>query len=219
MKKGCLVVVAVIAVLAVLAVLSSRTELSRIDYTKVPRRASWQLTSRVVESLGLEPGDRVADIGAGDGYFVFPLADAVGPQGRVYAVDVEDELVKDLEEKAREKGYENVEAVLGEYGDPLLPDQEIDLVLLVNTYHHIDDRQAYFARLKADLAADGRVAIVEMRADLTGFARWIAHPDHWTPVDVMYEEMEEAGYLREESFDFLPVQSLEIFSDGASQDR
>ncbi len=203
---------AVIVVLAVAAVLSSRTEFARIDYTQVPRRAAWQHTSRVVESLELEPGDRVADIGAGDGYFVFLLADAVGPEGRVYAVEVEPELVEKLEEKVREKGYTNVEVVLGEFGDPLLPDQAIDRILLVNTYHHIDDRQDYFARLRTDLAEDGRVAIIEMRSDLNGFARWIAHPEHWTPVDVLHSEMRAAGYQREKSFDFLPVQSLEMFS-------
>lgn len=217
-KGGCLTGVAVV-VLGFIAYWSSRAELSRLDLSRVPTRAAWQLTDRVVEGLSLEPGDVVADLGAGGGYFTFPLADAVGPEGRVYAVDVDEGVVRELEEKVRERGYSNVEVVLAELDDPLLPDGEVDLVFLCNTYHHIDGRVAYFSRLETDLRDDGRVAIVEVRADFGGFARLLAPRSHSTAKETVVSEMEEAGYVGVEGFDFLPIQSFEIFARASGSSR
>lgn len=200
------------AAVLVLILMTSWTELAKLDYARIPTRAVWQLPTQVVESLGLEPSARVADIGAGDGYFVFPLADAVGPGGRVYAVEVEEQKVERLRSKVERKGYSNVEVVLGEFGDPLLRDQEIDLVFLCNTYHHIDERSEYFSRLYSDLRSEGRVAVVDTRDDLGGIARLFAHPGHWMSGDDLRQEMAAAGYRPESRFEFLPVQLFEIFA-------
>jgi ubiquinone/menaquinone biosynthesis C-methylase UbiE len=188
--------------------------LSKLDYTKLASRAGWQHPDRVVESLEIRPGSRVADIGAGDGYFIPYLADAVGPEGTVYAVEVDPEKVEALETRVREEGRRNVVVVSGEFADPLLPDAGVDLVFLVNTYHHIEDRPAYFSRLKADLREPGRVAIIDMRDDLTGILRLFATDGHWTRLESMREEMEQAGYRPAASFEFLPVQSFEVFEPG-----
>ena len=115
----------------------------------------------MIALLGIGPGDRVADLGAGGGYFTFRLAEAVGESGRVYAVDVDDDMVDYLTQQARERGAANVAVVRGEFEDPKLPDGEIDLLFTCNTYHHIADRSAYFRRVLVDLAPSGRVAIVE----------------------------------------------------------
>jgi ubiquinone/menaquinone biosynthesis C-methylase UbiE len=152
----------------------------------------------------------VADIGAGDGYFTFLLAEAVGPTGKVYAVEVYEEAVDTLEDKAAERGHTNVVAVLGELDDPLLPEGEIDLVFLCNSYHHIDDRTAYFGRLRRDLEPRGRVAIIDLR--VSRLIRLLGHADHWTPRETVQEEMSAAGYRREEELDFLPLQNFLIFS-------
>jgi len=85
--------------------------LTKLDYSKLASRAGWQHPDRVIESLEIRPGSRVADIGAGDGYFVPYLSHAVGPEGRVYAVDVDPEKVEALEKRIREEGYPNVIAV------------------------------------------------------------------------------------------------------------
>ncbi|MDX1385754.1 MAG: methyltransferase domain-containing protein, partial [Thermoanaerobaculia bacterium] len=108
-----------------------------------PGRDGWQQPARVVEALGLEPGDRVADVGSGSGYFTLRLAAAVGPEGRVYAADVDEEMNDYLRERLREEGVVNVEVIDAQYGDPLLPDGSIDLVFSSNTFHHMEGRPEY----------------------------------------------------------------------------
>jgi ubiquinone/menaquinone biosynthesis C-methylase UbiE len=181
----------------------------RMDLGKLGSRAAWQLPDRVLDSLRIQSGDRVADVGAGDGYFTFRLATAVGPPGRVYAVEVDDALVAKLEQKAREAGHANVVVVRGEYADPLLPDGAVDLVLVCNTYHHIEDRVTYFDRLRGDLAEGGRVALIDLKATFL-VALFTPH-GHWTTVETMREEMGQASYVLVEELDYLPAQSFVVF--------
>ena len=168
----------------------------------------------VVASLGLTPGDVVADIGAGKGYFVPWLSRAVGPEGRVYAVEVDDEKVAKLESRVAEEGLANVKVVRGEFHDPKLPDGEIDLVFSCNTYHHIEERLTYFTRLRVDLSPDGRVAHLDERDDIRGILRLFQSRGHWTNVEEMRREMQEAGYHGTRSFGFLPTQNFEVFAVG-----
>jgi len=194
---------------AVLA-LTGCSAVTKIDYWHLFSRSGWQHPDRVIAELQLQPGDQVADIGAGSGYFTFRLADAVGPTGHVYAVDVDEEIVRDLEEAAREGGYSNVTAVLGEFGDPLLPDGEIDLVFLCNTYHHIDEQVAYFDRLRVDLKPAGRVVIVEPKGIF--LVRRLLPSHHWSNADELRQQMATAHYRHLQGFDYLPLQSFEIFT-------
>ncbi len=171
-------------------------------------RDSWQQPERVIETLDLAPGDFVADVGAGGGYFTFDLAEAVTPVGRVYAVDVDANMTEYLSDRIAKDGIENVDVVLGEFGDPLLPDGEIDLLFTSNTYHHLHDRIAYFRRVRSDLTRDGRVAILELN-DSSWFPRWFGHH---TPMETIEAEMREAGYTLDASFDFIDRQHFAIFS-------
>jgi arsenite methyltransferase len=171
-------------------------------------RDGWQQPERVIAALGLEPGDRVADLGSGSGYFTLHLANAVGPEGRVYAVDVDEEMNEYLRERVRQAGAANVEIVLGRFDDPLLPDGGIDLVLTVDTYHHIDDRPAYFRELQRDLAPGGRVAVIDYDGRKGWFVRWMGHS---TPRDLLLREMDEAGYEVAEEHDFIDRQSFVVF--------
>ena len=172
-------------------------------------RDSWQQPERVIEALGLKPGDRVADLGAGSGYFTLRLAQAVGPTGKVYAVDVDEGMNDYLRKRVNDAGLDNVEVILGEFEDPLLPDGEIDLLLTVNTYHHIQERPSYFRTVQADLASDGRVAIV----DFDGRKGWLVRlMVHSVPKQEMVGEMSEAGYRLDQDLDFLERQSFLIFS-------
>ncbi len=188
--------------------------LLKLDYGQLFSRASWRLPDRVVANLRLEPGARVADIGAGDGYFTFFLADAVGPDGKVFAIDVDRNTIAKLEKAVENRGYRNIEVVLAETGDPSLPDGSIDLAFVCNVYHHIDDQVTYFDRLRTDLRAGGRLAIVEMGEALA--FRLLTPPGHWTARTTLREELRRAHYLPAHSFDFLPVQNFEIFMPDSS---
>lgn len=174
-------------------------------------RAAWQKPDRVLASLSIEAGDRVADIGAGRGYFTFRLADAVGPQGTVYAVEVTAEKVKALTDQVEKKGYANIKVIHGDLDDPLLPDQGVDLVFCCNTYHHIDDRVVYFSRLKSDLQPAGRVAIIDLKANQTGLARLFVPRGHSTPGSELLQEMADAGYKPVATYDFLGEQHFIVF--------
>jgi ubiquinone/menaquinone biosynthesis C-methylase UbiE len=187
--------------------------LSKVDTLRVltSGRDGWQHPERVIEALEIRPGDAVAEIGAGSGYWIPWLSDAVGPSGRVYAVEVEDERVEELRAQVQELGLLNVHVVRGEYEDPLLPDAEIDLAITCLTYHHIDDRTVYFRRLRNDLSPRGRIAHLDDRDDMSWALRLLATEGHWSNVEEMNREMSGAGYARAASFDFLLTQSFQVF--------
>jgi ubiquinone/menaquinone biosynthesis C-methylase UbiE len=126
-----------------------------------PGRDAWQKPSVVVEKLGLHPGMRVADLGAGTGYFSRYLAQVVAPGGTVFAVDTEPKLVAYLRDRAERERTDNVVPVLASADNPRLPEKGIDLVLIVDTYHHLDDRLAYLRRLGRVLAPGGHVAVID----------------------------------------------------------
>lgn len=188
--------------------LSSCSGVTRLDLTSWGR-AIWQRPEDVARALALPPGARVADIGAGKGYFVLHLSDAVGEDGRVYAVEVKAGLTEAMEERFSDTP--NVEVVLGGLDDPLLPDGQIDLVLVVNTYHHIEARELYFRKLLIDLAPGGRVAIIEPNAELTGILGIFVEDGHGSRASDVQQEMREAGYRQLESIELLPIQIFEVF--------
>jgi ubiquinone/menaquinone biosynthesis C-methylase UbiE len=191
---------------------------SKIDLgrTLTSGRDGWQHPERVVASLEIRKGDRVAEIGAGSGYWLARLSDAVGSEGRVYAVEVEPDLVAALEKRVAKEGFTNVEVILGAYDDPRLPDGEIDLAMTCLTYHHIDDKVTYFRALKHDLSPDGRVVHLDDRPDSPPPISWFQAEGHWTDPDAIVGEMSDAGYSRSQTFDFLPAQSFQIFSPGTA---
>lgn len=171
-------------------------------------RDSWQHPERVIAALGIEPGQRVADLGSGGGYFTFRLAEAVGPRGQVYASDVDSAMNADLENRARERGVDNIAMILAGYDDPQLPEPPVHLIFTSNTYHHLENRTAYFAGARRYLRAGGRVAIIDY-SDAHWFPRFFKHS---TPSEVIQREMEAAGYRLEQKHDFLPRQHFLVFS-------
>ncbi|MBX6392557.1 MAG: class I SAM-dependent methyltransferase [Burkholderiales bacterium] len=178
-----------------------------------PDRDTWQKPEEVIRALELKPDAAVADIGAGTGYFAVRLARAV-PNGRVYAVDVEQEMVAYLEKRARHEGLSNLQPVPAEPDDARLP-EPVDLVLMVNTYHHIEDREEYFARLAKLLKPGGRLAIIDFRPDAP-----IGPPKRVRiEAEKVIEELQEAGYTLSTRHDFLPHQYFLILTpkpDGRS---
>lgn len=173
-----------------------------------PWRARWQQPEAVIQSLALQPGARVADLGAGGGYFTFRLADAVGPTGKVYAVDVDKGSLDYIARRAQKQGYTNVETILAKYDDPLLPKGDVDLIFTCDTYHHLENRTAYFASATRYLRPGGRIAII----DLNGSSWFAKLFGHWTPKDTIRSEMEAAGYQLNGDFDFLSRQNFQVFT-------
>jgi predicted methyltransferase len=195
--------------------------LAKVDVARVitSGRDGWQHPERVMEVLDLRPGDRVAEIGAGSGYWIARLAEAVGPTGRVYAVEVEPGLVGALEEWVAHEGFDNVEVVYGAYDDPGLPDGAIDVAMTCLTYHHIEDRVVYFRRLHADLSPGARIVHLDDRPDAPAPISWFQSSGHWTEPALIASEMREAGYVRVAAYDFLPAQSFQVFAlEDASPD-
>lgn len=172
-------------------------------------RESWQHTARVVEALGLAPGETVADIGSGSGWFTIPLARAVAPGGRVYAVDVDPEMNAYLEERLAQEGVGNVTVVLATPDDAGLPEGAVDLVFTSNTFHHLSQPARYFASLKPDLAPGGRIAIIDYDPARAGwFARFFGHS---TPKQRIVASLVAGGYRLAEDHDFLERQSFLVF--------
>jgi len=201
------------AILFLLPILPACSSLQKVSLGRVVTsgRDGWQHPEQVIAALDLSPGDRVAEIGAGNGYWLPWLAEAVGPDGRVYAVEVDDGLVEELLERVARESLDNVVVVRGRFDDPALPDGEIDLAMTCLTYHHIEERVVYFKQLQVDLSPRGRVAQLDDRDDVPPPFRWLQSAGHWTDPASMREEMAEAGYRRMEAFGFLPLQSFQIF--------
>ena len=171
-------------------------------------RDEWQKPDEVIAALAIQPGAHVADIGAGGGYFTYRLAEAVGPTGVTYAIDVDTDMTEYLEEETAERGVENVTVILAEYGDPLIPESGVDLIFTSNTYHHIQDRTAYFERARGYLRPGGRLAVVELNGS-GWFSSWF---DHNTSAETIREELEAAGYQLDAEHDFLEQQHFLVFS-------
>jgi ubiquinone/menaquinone biosynthesis C-methylase UbiE len=130
-----------------------------------PTRDAWQKPAEVVSLLAVDPGQVVVDLGAGTGYFVGRLAKAVESTGRVLALDVEPNMVRHLEQRAKKSGWTNVEPRLVALDDPGLAPKSVDRVLIVNTWHHISDRERYAAKLSTALRPGGSVFVVDFTLD------------------------------------------------------
>ena len=170
------------------------------------RRDRWQKPDLVLGALRLEPGMLVADLGSGAGYFTIRLARAVGPDGRIFAVDTDAELREAVVERARNQGLDNVRAVAAGDDNPALP-EPVDLIFLASVFHHLPDPPSYFRLAAQDLRPSGRVAVLETRPE--GLAARIF--GHVTAPERVRSDMAAAGYRPTDSLEGLPRQSLQLF--------
>jgi SAM-dependent methyltransferase len=171
-----------------------------------PGRDAWQKPDEVIKALGLREDAKVADLGAATGYFAVRFARAL-PKGKVFGVDIEPEMVRYLDERAKKEALPNLVGVLGGPADPHLP-EAVDLVLVVDTYHHLDDRPAYFRRLLDKLSPGGKVAIIDFRR-----GQPMGPPDaHKVPAEQVKEEMAAGGYRLDAEHALLPNQHFLVFA-------
>jgi len=170
-----------------------------------PARDEWQMPDRVLDALAIRPGQVVADVGAGTGYFTVRLA-RLPAAPRVYAVDIEPSMVEHVRHRAMHEGLANVTPVLAGADRTNLP-EPVDLVLVVDVFHHVPNRVAYFTRLKQELKPGGRVAIVDFKK---GAPSGPPEQFRFTPEQIA-AEMQQAGFEVQTSHDFLPRQHFLVF--------
>ena len=173
-----------------------------------PARDAWQMPERVIGALQLQPAASVADLGAGTGYFSVRLAKAV-PQGTVYAVDIEPAMLAHIAKRASASGLTNIVTVPAAERSLALP-APVDVLLVVDTYHHLPDRVGYFRDVQKSLKPGGRVAIVDFRKDSPEGPP----PQFRFEAEQIVAEMETAGYRVAARHDFLPRQHFLVFAIG-----
>lgn len=178
-------------------------------------RAEEERPDLVIDALGLEDGDVVADIGCGTGYFTRRLAKAVSPSGSVYAVDIQQEMLDMMEESLRNERLENVVSVLGTDDDPRLPAGAFDWVVLVDVYHEFQRPEQMLARIRESLSAGGRVALVEYRLEGDSASHiWF---EHRMSAEQVLAEWIPAGFELVERVDTLPTQHMFVFESGVGR--
>ena len=175
-----------------------------------PKRDAWQKPDEVLDALKLAPTALVADLGAGTGYFSVRIARRV-PNGKVFAVDIEPDMVHYLGERAHREHLSTLKPVRASADAANLP-EPVDLVLVVDTYHHVENRTAYFARLGQSLRPNGRLAIVDYKVD----APEGPPVEMRIPPEKVIAELEAAGYRLMASHPFLPRQYFLVFERKAS---
>jgi len=162
----------------------------------------------LLEALAVQPGQTVCDMGCGNGFYTLELARRVGPQGLVYAVDIQPEMLRMLAERAAAEGLDNIRPMLGTPIDPRLPAAAVDMVLCVDVYHEFSHPEEMLARIRASLKPRGRLVLAEFRGEDPAVP---IKPLHKMTKQQMRAELEPAGFLVAGEFDRLPWQHLVFF--------
>src|SRR5262245_52363719 len=179
------------------------------DWLERPGRDEEQKPDEIIRKMGLKDGDVVADLGAGTGYFTRRLAKAVAPSGRVYAVDIQPEMLSRLKDNVEKAGVRNVEVILGETDDPKLPRASFDWILLVDVYHELQHPKVTLRRMREALKPAGKVALVEHR--LEGLTAVHISEEHRMSTKQVLAEWEPAGFRLVQLQEFLPSQHFFVF--------
>ena len=173
-----------------------------------PERDAWQKPDAVVRAPSLTPGMTVADLGAGTGYFSRHLSAGVGANGSVLAVDVEPNLVEYIRRRAEKEGTPNVTPILASEDNPRLPAGTVDVILIVDSLHHIDARPDYLRRLRRALKPGGRIAVIDFKKEESSVG---PPPEHRLAREVVMSEFALAGYRFVEEPAFLQYQYFLVF--------
>lgn len=173
-----------------------------------PDRDEWQQPDRIMDALAIADGARVADIGAGGGWFTVRLARRVGPNGRVFAEDIQRQMIESIQRRVTREGLRNIEPILGTPLDPRLP-AGLDAALIVDTYPQLDDPVGLLTHVRAALRPSGRVGIVDFKKDSLGPGPAI---DERLEPEVIVRDAERAGLRLLAHETFLRYQYLLVFT-------
>jgi SAM-dependent methyltransferase len=158
--------------------------------------------SRVMDILKISEGKSVADIGAGSGWFSTRAAKRVGAKGKVFAVEINQDYINYINERAKKESLPNIQTVLGTEDDPKLPDNSIDAVLILKTYHEIGQPIKVLEKVRKALKKDGLVGIIDKNGN---------GDDHGIKAESVVEEMKRAGYTKIEDYDFVKPDGMDYF--------
>jgi arsenite methyltransferase len=181
------------------------------DLLERPNREDVQMSPAIMKALAFKAGERVADIGAGTGYFTFPIAEAVGPSGVVWALDIAPEMIEVLEFRIKARKVDNVKVRRVSSDDPQLEPGGLDTILMVDSIHYVKDRTAYARKLLPGLAPGGRFVIIDYKPKPMSERPWGPPPEQQFPSEQLDGEMKAAGFRVLESYDFLPEQFFAIY--------
>jgi SAM-dependent methyltransferase len=176
-----------------------------------PEREDEEQPSKAIAALDIKPGQVVADVGAGSGYYTVRLAKRVGPTGRVFATDIQQEMLDLLKKRLARERLNNVELVLATDVDPRLPAGQFDLILMVDVYHELARPQDVLRKLRSALKPDGRLVLIEFRKE----SAWVPiREEHKMSVTEARMELEAEGYRFDRVIDVLPWQHILVFRTG-----
>lgn len=178
------------------------------DWLERSEREIEEMPESALDSIGLKPGMTVADVGAGSGYFTVRMARRVGEAGKVYAVDIQPEMLRILRRRLEKADFTNVETILGAEADPKLPSGQLDLILMVDVYHEFAQPQRMLQKLREALKEGGRMVLLEYRKE----DPWVPiRPEHKMSVAEAKLEVEAEGFELEKVAQDLPRQHILIF--------
>ena len=174
-----------------------------------PKRDAYQKPHEVLTALNLKPGEVIADIGAGSGYFTFRLAHHVGAKGKVYAVDVSPDMIRHINRRIRELKAANVVSILADADDPLLPEASVNRFFFCDSWHHIDHQPKYLSLIKRMLKPGGEIVMIDChKKELPvgpPIQMKIARED-------LIKQMESNGFQLQKEHTFLPYQYFLVFA-------
>ena len=178
------------------------------DWLERSERELEEMPETALDKIGIRPGMTVADVGAGVGYFTIRLAKRVGETGKVYAVDVQPEMLSMLRERAAKAGVKNLTTILGSESNPRLPKGTLDLILLVDVYHEFSQPQRMLQRMSEALKTDGRLVLLEYRKEDPHIP---IRSEHKMSIEEAKAELEAEGFRLEKVLPDLPRQHILIF--------
>ncbi len=169
------------------------------------RRETWQPPEEIMDAVGVQPGMVIGEAGAGRGYFTFYLAERVGAEGKIYANDISQSSLEALRARAEREGVENIEIVMGEVVDPLFPEKDLDMIVMVYVLHMLDRPLEFMENVKKYLAPEASLVIIEKNTDHDR-----GHPPSFMSKSQILDAIQDADYVLQRKETFLPRDTIYV---------